>query len=344
METSHGHEHSTQQNESVSTWITHPWVAEGQHTIRFGGMIIDQGNDWLQLGDWVQMAEGLGFDSYWASDHPFLYQDCWTTLTIAAQATSKLRLGTLVNCIFYRSPALLARLAADVDRLSNGRVILGVGIGDLPQEFELLGVPLLGTKARQQTLEEAVQTITRLWQSEDFTYQGTRLQTQQAPLPGGPVQQPHIPLLIAGGGERVTLRQVARYADISNFGAHAVMGGAYHVDDVIRKYAVLRQHCEAEARPYESVLRSHLTMPLILAETHEALQAKLDDLPQGYLKMFASSMIAGTPQEIITAYCALASAGVQYFISSFFRHDTETLQLFAEQVMPAVKASKDALL
>ena len=337
METGHKHEHLTYENAKTPTWITHPWVAEGQHTIRFGSMIIDQGNDWLQLSDWVQMVEGLGFDSYWASDHPFLYQDCWTTLTIAAQASSKLRLGTLVNCISYRSPALLARLAADVDRLSNGRIILGLGIGDLPQEFELLGVPFLNTKARQQALEEAVQTITSLWQSEDFTYQGTRLQTQQVSLPGGPVQQPHIPLLIAGGGEKITLRQVARYADISNFGAHAVMGAAYQVDDVVRKYAVLRQHCEAENRPYDSVLRSYLTMPLILAETHAALQAKLDGLPQGYLKMFASSMIAGTPQEIITSYQALASAGVQYFISSFFRHDQETLQLFAEHVMPEIK-------
>jgi alkanesulfonate monooxygenase SsuD/methylene tetrahydromethanopterin reductase-like flavin-dependent oxidoreductase (luciferase family) len=332
--------HQMPQNEGTPAWITHPWVAEGQHTIRFGAMIMDQGTDWLQLGDWVQMLEGLGFDSYWASDHPLLYQDSWITLTIPAQATKKIRLGTLVSCIFYRSPALLARLAADLDRLSNGRVILGVGIGDLPQEFERLGVPVLGIKARQQALEEAIQTIVGLWQGEDFSWQGTLFQNQQDHLPEGPIQKPRIPLLIAGGGERVTLRQVAQYADVANFGAHAVMGGAYHVDDVVRKYAALREHCKRQNRPYNAVLRSHLTMPLVLAETPEALRAKLDNLPQGWLKMFGSSMIAGVPHEVINAYQALASAGVQYFISSVFRNDVETLQIFAEQVMPAVKGVK----
>ena len=109
---------------------------------------------------------------------------------------------------------------------------------------------------------------------------------------------------------------------------------------MVRKYDVLRKHCEAQGRPYDSVLRSHLTFPLVLARTHEALRAKLDSLPQGWLKMFGSSLIAGVPQEIIASYQALASAGVQYFICSLFRDDVETLRLFAEQIMPAVKEAK----
>lgn len=338
MEANHTHNgKQAQHNEGESTWITHPWVAEGQPTIRFGAQIMDQGTDWQEQRDWVQMVEGLGFDSYWVSDHPILSQDAWITLTIAAQATKTIRLGTLVSCIFYRTPAMLARLAADVDRLSNGRVILGVGIGDLPQEFEQLGIPLPSTKARQQALEEAIQTIVNLWQSEEFTFEGTPLQAQQPRLPGTPVQQPRIPILIAGGGERVTLRQVAQYADVANFGAHAVMGGAYETNDVVRKYDVLHNHCEAQGRPYDSVLRSHLTFPLVMAETQEALQAKLGKLPQGWLKMFGSSLIAGVPQEVIASYQALAAAGVQYFICSLFRNDVETLHILAERVMPAVK-------
>jgi len=343
METNHEiHDRqTTQSHEGISTWISHPWVAEGQRTIRFGALIMDQGTDWLQLRDWVQMVEALGFDSYWASDHPFLSQDAWITLTIAAQTTRKIRLGTLVSCVFYRSPAMLARLAADVDRLSDGRLVLGVGIGDLPQEFAQLGIPLQSIKARQQALEEIIQTIMELWHGEDFTYQGTILQAQQVGLPGGPVQRPRIPLLIAGGGERVTLRQVAQYADVANFGAHPIIGGAYQIDDVVRKYDALRRHCEAQGRPYASVLRSHLTFPLVIAETHEALRAKLDSFPQGWLKMFGASMIAGVPQEVIASYRALASAGVRYFICSFFRKDVETLRLLAEQVMPAVKEGSE---
>lgn len=338
------YEHRTgQTHEKGTQWITHPWIAEGQHSIRFGALMMDQGTDGQALRDWVQMVEALGFDSYWVSDHPFLSQDCWITLATLAQATKRIRLGTLVSCIFYRSPAMLARLAADVDRLSNGRVILGVGIGDLPQEFELLGLPLQSVKARQQALETAIQTITHLWQHDGQDWQGTPLLAQQARLPGKPAQQPRIPLLIAGGGERVTLRQVAQYADISNFGAHAVMGGAYETSDVAHKYDVLRKHCEVQGRPYDSILRSHLTFPLVLAETQEALHAKLNRLPQGWLKMFGSSLIAGVPQEVITSYQALASAGVQYFICSLFQDDAETLQLLAEQIMPVVKAVKTTL-
>jgi hypothetical protein len=120
----------------------------------------------------------------------------------------------------------------------------------------------------------------------------------------------------------------------------AIIGGAYEIADVVRKYDVLRRHCEAQGRPYDSILRSHLTIPLVLAETHEALQTKLESLPQGWLKMFGSSLIAGVPQEVISSYQALASAGVQYFICSLFRDDRETLRLLAEQIMPAVKAAK----
>jgi hypothetical protein len=83
-----------------------------------------------------------------------------------------------------------------------------------------------------------------------------------------------------------------------------------------------------------------LTFPLVLAETHEALRAKLDNLPQGWLKMFGSSLIAGVPQEVISSYQALALAGVQYFICSLFHNDVETLRLLAEQVIPAVKEAK----
>jgi hypothetical protein len=118
------------------------------------------------------------------------------------------------------------------------------------------------------------------------------------------------------------------------------MGGAFDIADVVRKYDALRRHCEAQGRPYNSVLRSHLTFPLVLAQTHEALRAKLARLPQGWLKMFGSSLIAGVPQEVITTYQALASAGVQYFICSLFRDDGETLRLLAEQIMPAVKEAK----
>jgi alkanesulfonate monooxygenase SsuD/methylene tetrahydromethanopterin reductase-like flavin-dependent oxidoreductase (luciferase family) len=257
--------------------------------------------------------------------------------------TSKaIRLGSIVSCIYYRSPALLARVVADVDRWSNGRVILGVGIGDDPEEFAHLGLPFPSVRERQQALDEALQVVVGLWGETPFTFQGKHFQVQEANVWPGPVQKPHVPILIAGGGERVTLRQVAQYADVSNFGAHASIGSAFQSEDVVRKFEALDSHCEAMGRPYESVLRSYFSYPLVLAETHHALRAKLDGIPEDARAFFQPSLIAGTPSEVIVHCQSLIDAGVQYFIMAPWEQDLETLQLLAAQVVPALTQAKKA--
>src|ERR1019366_3545420 len=135
-----------------------------------------------------------------------------------------------VSGICYRNPVLLARMAADVDRASHGRLVLGLGIGDDPGEFEKLGIPFPGTRERQAMLEETIQIVQGLWRGETLTFQGTHFQVQQATGYPLPVQHPRVPLLIGGGGERVTLRQVAQYADMSNFGPHIWTGSAFSLD------------------------------------------------------------------------------------------------------------------
>src|SRR3954469_10580228 len=136
----------------------HPWVAEGKGTIRFG-IAGGPRTDWPMIRDFAQTVEGLGFDSFWSFDHPMLGRDCWTILSALATATTSIRLGTLVACVPYREPSLLARMAADVDRLSDGRLVLGVGIGDMPFEFEQMGIRWGSTRERQQGLEEALQIL-----------------------------------------------------------------------------------------------------------------------------------------------------------------------------------------
>src|SRR5439155_3197763 len=124
----------------VSTgWSVHPWVAEGQRRVRFG-VCLGPRSDWARLLAFAETAERAGLDSYWALDHPMGGTDCWTLLAALAVRTEHLRLGTLVDCVYYRSPAMLARLAADVDRLSGGRLILGLGIGDAEREFAQMGL------------------------------------------------------------------------------------------------------------------------------------------------------------------------------------------------------------
>jgi len=319
---------------------THPWVAEGQHSVRFAivGAFL---KDWPARLAFVQRAEELGYDAYWANDHPTRSMDCWTTLAALAMATRKIRLISLVSCIYYRSPALLARVAADVDLLSGGRLVLGLGIGDDTREFARLQLPFPPIRERQESLEETLQIVQGLWNAAPFSYDGRYFKVADAGVAPRPPQQPHVPILIGGGGERVTLRQVAQYADMSNFGAHEWSGGAYDVEDVRRKCEALRRHCAALGRPYASVLRSHYTPLLVLAGTRAALERKrgVTRIPDPQLHTVP---LFATPREAIAHYQALADAGMQYFLAQVSGDDDETVRLFADEVIPAIRPAAGA--
>jgi alkanesulfonate monooxygenase SsuD/methylene tetrahydromethanopterin reductase-like flavin-dependent oxidoreductase (luciferase family) len=314
----------------------HPWVAEGQRTVRYGLLANTIGGDWGRLREETQLIEELGYDSTWVFDHPVVFgsSDCWVTLTMLASMTKKLRLGSFVSCIFYRHPAVLARMAADVDQISNGRLVLGVGIGDLPEEFEQLNLPYLSTRERQQALSELVQIVRGLWDNKPFLYQGHHFQVKQASGQPHPIQQPYVPLLIAGGGEQRTLRQVARYADMANFGPHVWTGSSFSREDAVRKYAALRLHAQSVERPYDAILRSYYTPSLTIAPTLSTLQAKLVTFPIPELSR--AGAVFGTPEEVTAHYQSLVDVGVQYFIVGVAPGDTETLQLLAQKVMPAL--------
>jgi alkanesulfonate monooxygenase SsuD/methylene tetrahydromethanopterin reductase-like flavin-dependent oxidoreductase (luciferase family) len=313
----------------------HPWVAAGQGKIRFGVAQVTQMDDWPAYLEVVRVAEELGFDSYWTYDHPVFGFDCWTTLSAVAAVTSKMRLGTMTTCVYYRNPALLARMAADVDRISNGRLILGLGIGDDLHEFEQLGIAASPLAERQQGLEDAIQIIKGLWREPTYTYRGKQFMVDGASAAPGP-QQAHVPIMIAGGGERVTLRQVAQYGDVANMAASALAGSAFTLDDVRRKYAALQRHCEALGRPYDSILRSFLNLTTILAPTHDKAEAKAGTMPPPLRELFRTSTLIATPDEAIEHYRGLIAAGAQYFMTSLWGHDLETLHLLAEKVIPAL--------
>ncbi len=117
----------------------HPWASRGAQRLRFGISAASQ--SWSEMHDLAQMAEGLGFDSFWRIDHPMLGHDGWTTLAALAAVTRTIRLGTHVSCVAYRNPVLLARMAADIDAISNGRLVLGLASGDMPREFSKWGWP-----------------------------------------------------------------------------------------------------------------------------------------------------------------------------------------------------------
>jgi alkanesulfonate monooxygenase SsuD/methylene tetrahydromethanopterin reductase-like flavin-dependent oxidoreductase (luciferase family) len=314
----------------------HTWVTEGKQKVRFGILLMDSLQDWNAACQVVQFIESLGYDSLWVPDHPGTgVADCWTALAVFATTTSKIRLGSAVSCVSFRSPWHLARLAADVDRLSNGRLILGIGIGDNMEEFQMLDIPLSGIRTRQKVLEETIQIVQGLWNEPSFTYKGNYFQARNAFIAPGPIQQPYVPVLIAGGGEQVTLRQVAQYADMSNFAAHSWTGSAFSLEDITRKYRALRAHCEATGRPYDAILRSYSTVAL-LARTPSAVEVKKAADPLGIRDFLLSSTVAGTPSEVIPYYQALVDCGVQYFMVGVYSQDRETLSLLAEEVIPAL--------
>jgi alkanesulfonate monooxygenase SsuD/methylene tetrahydromethanopterin reductase-like flavin-dependent oxidoreductase (luciferase family) len=310
----------------------HPWVAEGAHRVRFGVSMLGR-SDWPTFVAWVQEAERLGFDSIWVQDHPPRYPDWGTTLAALAMVTTTIRLGTLVSCVFYRNPVVLAQVAADVDRVSGGRFVLGLGIGDAPGEFAQLGLPFPALRERQEVLEETLQIINGLWGPTPFSFDGKRFRVREVNVPR-PVQRPHVPLLIAGGGERVTLRRVAEHADVANFGPSHLTGGAASVADVRRKLDALRGHCAAVGRAYASVLPSHIVLPLIVADTAARARAKFAVLPAVVQEIVRPSLVAGSTHEVIAYYQALVEAGMRYFIPTLLDNDFDTLQLLAHEVLP----------
>ena len=315
--------------------VTHPWVSESASTVRFGVSIFPQPESWTEFIDCVQRMEAGGIDSYWSYDHPQSRADCWTALAALAAQTKTIRLGTLVDCIYYRSPYLLARQAADVDRLSGGRLVLGIGIGDNVPEFEQMGIPFPPVKDRQEAMVETITILRGLWSDPKFRFEGKHFSARSNGSFLGPVQEPHVPILLAGGGEKVTLRQVAQFADASNMGAHEWIGSAVTSQDIDRKFGKLREYLTEVGRPYDSVLRSQFTMPLIMAETEEALEAKLAGLPQQTLEWCGDALFAGTPEQTISFYKEMRAAGFQYFIANILDGDLSTIDLMCKYLVPA---------
>jgi alkanesulfonate monooxygenase SsuD/methylene tetrahydromethanopterin reductase-like flavin-dependent oxidoreductase (luciferase family) len=324
----------------------HPWVEEHLNRVGFGLQVFpidtktDPGRYLLNAG---QLAEKLGFDAFFTGDHPSWGLESWLPLAALSAKTERIRLGSNVNCIFYRHPVMLARLAADLDQMSQGRVILGLGCGWDANEFAHFGIPFPPTRERQEALEEAIAIIRGVWGTEPFTFHGRYFQTTDAKVTPLPLQEAGPPILIAGGGERVTLRQVAQYADACSIGSFDIVSGEQKPDGIRRKLAVLRQHCDTFGRPSKSVLRTHFTGWLILAENDARLRSKLEHyFPNGVDQRFSGPWngfaLASTPDQAISYYQELVDAGIQYFIiQTLDAADEETIRLLGEWVMPAIK-------
>jgi alkanesulfonate monooxygenase SsuD/methylene tetrahydromethanopterin reductase-like flavin-dependent oxidoreductase (luciferase family) len=167
------------------------------------------------MRDEMQYLESAGFDSVFFPDHPMLFPDPWVSLAGVADATTTLRLGALVSCVAYRHPAMLARAVADVDRMSNGRALLGMGSGDMAWEFDMLGLTYGPPAPRRELLKQTLQVVPSLLRGEPVTAEGPGFALRNTVLPAPAVQQPGVPIIVAGGS-RGTLRLAAAHADALN--------------------------------------------------------------------------------------------------------------------------------
>src|SRR5437773_8875639 len=222
----------------------------------------------------ARTADEVGFESVWLVDHfhtiPQLSQEvtfeCWTTTAAVARDTKRIRVGQLVTCNGYRNPALLAKMAITVDVLSHGRLNFGIGAGWYEHEYRAYGYDYPDTPQRLRYLREAVQVIRAMWTQEEAVFEGKYYQVRGAINQPKGVQKPHIPLLIGGSGEKVTLKLVAQYGDACN-----VSGD---LETIKQKLAVLKDHCETVGRDYESIHRT-VTCICAIGETLEQARGKI---------------------------------------------------------------------
>jgi F420-dependent oxidoreductase-like protein len=261
-------------------------------------------------------VEQTGWDGLWLADH-FMpnaedvstpWPEAWTTLSALAAVVPRIRMGTLVTGNTYRHPAVLAKMAATADHISGGRVVLGLGSGWQENEHEMYGIPFYTVNNRLQRLEEACQVIKALFSEESVNFDGEFYQLKNAPLQPKP-KQDNLPLLIGGGGEKVTLKITAKYADEWN-----VWGT---VETMINKMKILDQHCEDAGRNPADIQRSAVAL-MFLTDDEKFAQ-----------KMNAGSQaaIAGNLNQIQDIVGAYQAAGVDELIVPDFTMGPDKLEI-----------------
>jgi len=307
--------------------------------LKFGLFFPQVGFSFAQIRERAQLADRLGYDSIFYVDHMWSrglpeadHLEAWTLMAATAAVTSRIRIGSLVLCNSYRNPALVAKMAASLDAVSGGRLILGLGAGWMEEEYAAYGYDFPPVRVRIEQLDEAVTLIKRLWTEPRGTYQGKYYKIVDAVNRPAPVQEPHPPILIGGGGEKYLLRLVARHADIWNCPNN-------HSSELPRRLQRLREHCEAVGRDPGEIEVSEQCV-VVLGRTEQAFRRKWDQAKRLLGSVFDLERTAfrGTPGQVVDQLGKRAGQGVRFFtllLGDF--HEPESLELFAEKVIAAFR-------
>ena len=290
---------------------------------------------WNKAVEIAVRAEELGFDSIWVYDHFHNVPrpahesvfECWTTMAAISQRTSRIRLGQMVGCNGYRQPSVLAKITSTIDVISGGRLDWGIGAGWYENEYTGYGFDFPKPKDRIGMLNECVEIVRSMWTQPETTYDGKYYQLSRANCDPKPLQSPHPPIWIGGGGEQLTLRVVAKYADYSNFGGQP--------DEWARKREILKGHCAIVGRDEETIGKTWSPEAFIRSTEAEIIAAGSRNLWGESFDSWRAGNLVGTPEQVcekIQQYIDLGCTGFIPWCSDY--PETETLELLGSRVVP----------
>jgi F420-dependent oxidoreductase-like protein len=296
---------------------------------------------WERSKEIAGIAERVGYDHLWVYDHvetvprrePTHVFEAFTMLAAIAQHTSMIQLGQMVTCASYRNAGLLAKEAACVDVYSGGRLILGLGAGWYEREYQAYGYPFLRAGERLAVLDETLEVVKRLWTEETVTFAGKYLQFDGAYCDPKPIQQLP-PIWVGGGGEKKTLRIAAKHADATNWQTG--------LDNFVRKSQILREHCDAVGRDFDSIVRTH-GPDCRLFDTEADLRAWVASDGGGPLwgrgdpDEYIRDNFVGTSEMVAEQVQGYVDAGCAEFVLWFRDYpSSESLERFMSEVAPKV--------
>lgn len=310
---------------------------------------IEPARQWQAMLDVARLAENGPFTSVWVYDHFHTVplptaeatHEAWTLMAALAATTSRIRLGQMCTCMGYRHPMYLAKVAATVDVISGGRTEMGIGAGWYEHEWNAYGYGFPPAGERLAMLADGVEIMRQAWAEGVATFAGEHYQVDGAICQPRPLQPGGIPLWIAGGGEKKTLRLAARHAAYTNFDGT--------LDAFRHKSEVLAEHCREVGRDFDEIVRSANYNVIIGADDAEVehrlgeIRNRLAPLVpeerlEPTLEMLRNGPLVGTPERISQRLQELQAVGMEYAITYFpeAAYDTSGIELFTEHVVPAL--------
>ena len=296
-------------------------------------------------------ADAGAWESIWVYDHFHTVpvpseeatHEAWTLMSAFGATTKRVRLGQMCTCMSYRNPAYLAKVAATIDVISGGRVEMGIGGGWYEHEWRAYGYGFPRPGDRLGALDEGVQIMMLAWVTGTATLDGLHYQVVGAIVRPLPLQDGGIPLWIAGGGEKVTLRIAAQYADYTNFDGSPE--GFEH------KSEILRGHCDRLGRNFDEIVRSS-NYNVVIADTEAEVADRLDAIEARVTPYLGEAKAAefmaeyrsgkalgvGTPEQIVERLQDMEDRGMAYAITYFpeAAYDRSGIELFEREVLPAL--------